>query len=215
MRIEFDRDSHSYHVEGRRVPSVTQVLASQNDWSHVNAMVLEAKAALGRDVHEALHLMVLGELDWRSLDPAVAPYVRSGQRFLREYGLDGVTVLGAELQVASRTLGVAGTLDLYGHAKLDDGPPTRPRYRNYEVFVDWKIAETVPSTVGPQLAAYQKLYDETFRPRSRARFASKRLCVRLTPTGYKVDRLEDWHSDYMLFVSCFNAFTARERKSYG
>lgn len=215
MAIEFEPVTHTYRVDGRRVPSVTQVLASQNDWSHINALVLEAKAQLGRDVHHALHLLAHGHLDWRSLDGAVAPYVRSGQRFLHEYGRGGITVLGAEVPVASRTLGVAGTLDLYGHATLDDGPPTRSRWRTYEVFVDWKIAEVMPSTVGAQLAAYQKLYDETFRPRSKARFATKRLCVRLSPDGYKVARLEDWHSDYTLFVSCFNAFIARERKSYG
>jgi hypothetical protein len=212
MGIEFDEPSHTYAVDGRSVPTVTQVLAHKNDWSMINPLILEAKAELGRDVHRAMHLLAIGELNWKTLDPAVLPYVRSGERFIREYRL---TVLAAELPVASRSLGCAGTLDVFGQAVLDDGTPTHPRLRTYEVFVDWKIAEVMPTTVGPQLAAYKKFYDETFRGRSRARFAHKRLCVRLGHDGFKVDRLEDWYGDYMEFLRCFNTFRAEERKRYG
>src|SRR5919107_2807324 len=94
MGIEFDEPSHTYAVDGRSVPTVTQVLAHKNDWSMINPLILEAKAELGRDVHRAMHLLAIGELNWKTLDPAVLPYVRSGERFIREYRL---TVLAAEL----------------------------------------------------------------------------------------------------------------------
>jgi hypothetical protein len=202
MQIDFHEATHSYRIDGRSVPSVTQVLAPQNDWSHVDAWVLEAKAALGRDVHTAMHLLAVGQLDWTSLDPAVLPYVRSGDRFIREYGLN---IIAAETAVGCKALGIAGMLDAYG----------RKMFRNlwYDVFVDWKIAETVPTTVSAQLAAYQYLYYRTFMPAGR-RAPAKRLCVRLSHTGYKVDTFKEYDRDFSLFTSCRNTFMHKER-SYG
>src|SRR5262245_30523239 len=47
VQIDFDAAHHAYSIDGKPVPSVTQVLAPQNDWSHVDAWALEAAAALG------------------------------------------------------------------------------------------------------------------------------------------------------------------------
>jgi hypothetical protein len=198
MLISFDADRHAYEIDNVSVPSVTQVLESQNDWSHVPAWQLEAARCLGRDVHAALSLLASDSLDWASLDPAVEPYVRGAERFLRE---TGATVLASELVVGSKTLGVAGTLDLL---MLWDG---------FEYLIDWKISAAVPSTVGAQLAAYQRLYADTFR-KGRRLLKSRRACVRLKHNDYSCTAMNENNGDWNLFQSCLNAYKHRQRRSY-
>lgn len=198
MNICFDSDRHAYTIDGVGVPSVTDVLSSQNDWSMIPAWQLEAARCLGRDVHAAVNLLAREELDWDSLDPAVTPYVRGAERFLRESG--GV-VLGSELIVGSKELGVAGTLDLL------------MLWDRTEYLIDWKVSASVPSTVGAQLAAYQRLYAATFR-KGRRLLNSRRLCVRLKPNDYSCQRMDENNGDWSLFQSCLNAYKHRQRRSY-
>ena len=198
MNITFHEQTHAYTVDGVSVPSVTQVLEPQNDWSHVDAVALECARCLGRDVHQAINLLACNVLDWESLDPAIATYVRGAERFLKESG--GV-VLASELRVASKVLGVAGTLDLVMH------------WGGWEYFIDWKVSAAVPSTVGAQLAGYQRLYSETFRGGRRLTRA-RRLCVRLKPNGYTSTRMNDQNGDDALFIACFTTFKHRERRHY-
>lgn len=198
MKIDFHAATHTYALDGVRVPSVTEVLAPQNDWSHVEPWVLEAAGAIGRDVHAAVNLMVRGALDWDSLDPVIAQYVRGAQRFLQA---SGAVVLASEQPVASKALGVAGTLDLL------------VMWNGWHYFIDWKVSATVPSTVGAQLAAYQQLYCETFLG-GRKLVRSRRMCVRLKHNAYSVQRMHEDNGDWSLFVSCLNTFKHRQRRSY-
>jgi hypothetical protein len=198
VHIAFDAPTHTYTIDGARVPTVTQVLAPQNDWSHVEPWVLEAAGAIGRDVHTAVNLMVRDALDWDSLDETIAKYVRGARRFLEESG--GV-VLASEQAVGSTKYGVAGTLDLF------------MIWGGWHSFIDWKVSATVPSTVGAQLAAYQQLYADTFR-KGRKLVRSRRLCVRLKPDDYSVQRMDEFNGDWALFQSCLNTFKHRERRSY-
>jgi hypothetical protein len=201
--IEFYEHDHAYRINGRRVPSVTQVLDHLNDWSQIPAIDLETKRVLGRDVHVACNLLVRGQLDWSSLDPAVRPYVRAAELFLQE---NICAPLASELRVASPLLGVAGTLDLY--AEHHDGGLW---------YIDWKISETVPSTVGAQTAAYEVLHrctvDPTFKP-WHARPRSKRACVRLGMETYRIEILSYFERDWSTFISCVNNWKHREAK-YG
>lgn len=201
-RIEFDEGPHTYRVDGRPVPSVTQLLDHLNDWSHVPAIDLECARALGRDVHHACNLLARGSLDFRSLDSTVRPYVDAAAKFLEE---SPAIVIGAELRVASTVLGVAGTMDLLMHR--DD----------VIYYVDWKTSAAVPSTVGPQLAAYEVLYNCFTNPHftlSSRRRKAKRLCVRLGMGTYRVDVLDDFRKDWATFASCLTVWKHRERK-YG
>lgn len=196
--ISFEAERHAYAIDGVSVPSVTEVLAPQNDWSHVDAWALEAARCLGQDVHAAVNLLARDALDWESLDPAIAAYVRGAERFLKA---SGAVVLASEQVVASKSLGVAGTLDLF------------VLWNGWHYFIDWKVSATVPSTVGAQLAAYQQLYCETFRS-GRKLVRSRRACVRLKPDAYTVDRIDEPNGDWSLFLSCLNAYKHRQRRSY-
>lgn len=200
--IEFDARSHEYRMHGRRVPSVTQVLDQLNDWSKIDPFTLAMKAADGRDVHAACNLLVREQLDWSSLPKHIADYVTGAAAFLDEFG--GV-VRASEQIVGTDLLWCAGTLDLLIERN------------DWLYFIDWKICETVPSTVGPQLAGYEVLYhcqrDPQYRP-WHPRPKSKRICVRLRPGTYAVDRQVDFQGDYATFLSCLNNWKHREAK-YG
>lgn len=188
--IDFQQGNHTYRLNGRAVPSVTGILAPLNDWSHVDPLVLATKAADGRDVHAACDLLVREQLDWSSVCNHIRPYVEAAAAFLAEFG---GTVIASEAQVASGLLGIAGTLDIV----IERG--------GCLYFIDWKISQICPTTVGPQLAAYEVLFhctrDAQFRP-WHPRPKSKRLCLRLGADGrYKCDWKSAFKVDWNIFTT--------------
>lgn len=75
-RFEFDPVAHRYTLDGRVLPSVTQILRGLDDFSHVPARVLERARDRGTRVHSACNLDVLGTLDEATVDDEVAPRTR-------------------------------------------------------------------------------------------------------------------------------------------
>lgn len=183
--IAFDASAHAYTLNGRAVPSVTQVLARFEDWSGIPQANLDFARARGQHVHEAMALLARDELDWGSLDEELLPYVEGGRRFLVE---SGVTVLGSEYVLGSSSLRVAGTLDLLGIL------------RNAEGIFDFKVTAALPRTVGPQTAGYDLLLRDTFGKKKR-----KRYCVLLKPYDYRLVKLDD-PTDENRFVSALNCY---------
>jgi hypothetical protein len=183
MALEFNKERHEYQLDGKPLPSVTQVLDPLCNFSKVDPQVLEAARVFGNHVHDAMALLVRDELDWTSLDPALVPYILGGKRFLDE---SGVTIIASEMRLADRTLRYAGTLDIVG------------MWRNAESLFDWKATATIPDTVGPQTAAYNRLYSARFGMPTR-----KRFCVQLRPNDYRVVPLTD-PADWSIFQSALN-----------
>lgn len=192
MALTFERETHTYRLDGTVVPSVTQVLEQIQMLDGIPPDVLERARIRGQHVHEAMALLVRDDLDWESLDPELVPYLEGGKRFLEE---SGIVVIASELQVYCPITRCAGTLDLFGE------------WRNSEVIVDFKATSDVPAPVGPQTAGYDFLYDATFTKSRRRR---KRYCVQLTPRGYKVEPLND-PADYPMFISCLNLWHWRNK----
>jgi hypothetical protein len=190
MPLQFDAETHTYTLDGKRLPSVTEVLEPLIDYSRVPRDVLEHARIRGQHVHEAMALLVRDDLDWSSLDPELVPYIEGGKRFLDESGL---VVIASELRVACGRIGCAGTLDLLAH------------WRNSEAIIDWKATSAVPPTVGPQTAAYDRLYLSMFGGRPR-----KRYCVQLRPNDYKIHALTD-PADWSIFQSALNIHHWRQR----
>lgn len=192
--ITFDAERHAYRVDGKPVPSVTQCLDWLVDWSKVPADVLFYKSAIGTAVHEAVHLDCRGVLDDAALDPVLRPYLAQWRKFLAE---SGYTVLRSEMRV-SHPLGFAGTLDLIlGRVER------RNILRRY--VTDIKTAAAIPPTAGPQTAAYQAAYTETFYQRT-----DGRRVLRLWPDGYRLDVLNDL-ADWSIFMSALNLTKWRTR----
>ena len=188
MIVTFEPARHEYRIDGRLVPSVTQVLEPLNDFGAVPAEVLDRAAEFGTHVHQAIALMLRNDLDWSSLDGDLEPYVRQAEKFIVESRLQ---VLAAERVVANARLGYAGTLDLLAYWK-----------RNHCV-IDWKTG-ALPRTVGPQTAAYQAAVGK-LDPNPR-----KRYCVQLTRERYVVHALDD-PADLSVFTSALNLYHWRRK----
>lgn len=192
MRLEFDKSAHAYTVNGQAVPSVTQVLAPLEILDGIPQAVLERARVRGQHIHEAMALLVRDDLDWSSLDPDLMPYIEGGKRFLEE---SGAVVIASEMRVACPLIRCAGTLDLLAH------------WRDADSLIDFKATATVPATVGPQTAAYERLYQAMHSCRPK-----KRYCVQLKPGDYKVHPLTD-PADWIVFQSCLNIYHWRSKNA--
>lgn len=195
MDLHFDEPSHTYTLNGRRVPSVTQVLDPLIVLDGIPWDVLEAARIFGNHVHLACHLYNCGTLDWDSLDPVLASYVRGFVRFLTDTGF---IVLASEERVASVKMGYAGTLDLRG---LLPKPKSKLR-----CVIDIKSTDQLPRTVGPQTAAYEAAYLEGTGEKT-----DRRYCLHLRPDRYTLVSLKDGAGaqDLTVFVSALNLYRWR------
>lgn len=107
--LQFDAEHHTYTFEGRRVPSVTQLLEPiKPDFSMVPPDVLEAKRLLGTVVHEACQFDDEGDLDDETVPEAVDPYLSAWRKFRAD---TGAVILANERKMYHPALGYAGTVD--------------------------------------------------------------------------------------------------------
>lgn len=192
MQLDFDKAAHAYTLNGRAVPSVTQVLEPLDMFDGIPAYALEAARERGQFVHEAMALLVRDALDWSSLDVEILPYIEGGSRFLAE---SGCVVLASEQRVACAKIGCAGTFDLLAHL------------RDAECLIEFKATAALPRSVGPQTAAYERLYQAMHGGRTR-----KRYCVQLKPRDYRVYPLTD-PADWSVFQSCLNIHHWRNKNA--
>lgn len=187
MRIEFEPVAHVYHMDGVRVPSVTQVLQLLEDFSGIPPHILEAARVFGSHVHDAVALDIRGRLDWRTLDVALVPYVEAWRRFKAD---SGFVILASEAVVGHRLHRFAGKLDLRGILN------------KHRALIDIKSGQ-LPRTVGPQTAAYDVAGADTHGIKSQRRY-----CLQLNPSlpcGYKLHPLTN-QSDWSMFLSALNCW---------
>ena len=199
MNVTFDEPSHTYRIDGVEVPSVTQCLQLLDPFQKVDRAVLEAARSFGHHVHKAMALLLKDKLNWSALDPALVPYIEGGAEFLRLN--PDFLVTAVEKVVFSKSLGVAGTIDL----------TAEDEHRSY--VIEWKATADQPWTAGPQTAAYERLLSVDAALNREARFAerigrTRRLCVVLKPGRYDTVVLSD-PADWNTFLSCLNVTKAR------
>jgi hypothetical protein len=192
MHLLFDKSTHTYELNGRAVPSVTQVLEPLEMFDGIPSHVLEAARERGQFVHEAMALLVRDALDWSSLDVSLVPYIEGGKRFLEE---SGAVVIASEMRVACPKIRCAGTFDLLAYL------------RDAECLIEFKATAALPRTVGPQTAAYERLYAAMHAGKPR-----KRYCVQLKPGDYRVHPLTD-PADWSVFQSCLNIHYWRNKNA--
>lgn len=186
-RIEFDAANHLYTVDGRRMPSVTQILkAFDRGFDFVSADVLRAKADIGTAVHKACELDDLGTLDERSLDESVRPYLEQ-YRLFRDHCR--VTVLAIEHVVYSR---------LHGFIGANDRLLRTPKFRCAVVDVKtgikrgWHQLQTAGYAVAAEAPEEADAVDGRF-------------CLYLSPDQYRLDPHTDVR-DRAVFLNFVQAY---------
>ena len=145
--IHFDEATHTYSLDGKKLPSVTEICGLLNNWGDINPAILMQAARRGTVVHEYCELADYGvDEDGIECEPELAGYVIAYMRFLRDYRPLWEMV---EQRVYSEQFGFAGTLDRYGTI---DGKP---------VLLDIKTSSSVNKLTkiiwACQLSAYQLL----------------------------------------------------------
>ena len=140
-RLTFQEEDHRYFLDGRPIPSNTQILKAEG-------LVNDAfYTADGRDrgifVHAACWYLCEGALDWKTVDPDHVGYVKAFERFLREneFGIDY-----NELPVWGSP-GFGTRLDIIGVGEFQ----INGDFRRRRVIIDIKTG-AVPAWVELQLA---------------------------------------------------------------
>lgn len=182
--FRFDPEAHEYWLNGRRLPSVTEVLNDLVDYSRVAPEVLEHKRQVGEALHEAIALG--DDLDMGSLDPAVEPYYAAWQRFVSETGYEP---LEFEQQGYHETYYFAGTWDQIG------------TFNGKLALPDIKTLAVDTPVTSLQTAAYAAIRDQHQRKKVRQRFA-----LQLTPDRNPPYRLHEHKdpADFKTFLACLS-----------
>ena len=187
--IEFDEPSHTYTIDGKVIPSVTQILAPLTDLSKIPWAVLEAKRRLGTDVHKAAELYDNGRLDESSVSDRARPYLEAYKSFL---SATGAVVLLNEHRVYHPIRHYAGTLD-----RLYD-------IDGVEWLVDIKTSSQIYRATGPQLFAYMMAGE--------LKSGTRRAALQLKPDGsYRLHEFSN-HEDWDIFIACQRIHKYKEQQ---
>jgi hypothetical protein len=151
--LTFDEAKHEYRVDGRVVPSVTQILKRvfPDVYSGIPAHILDRKARLGTAVHKTIELELAGRLDYTTIHAEVQPYFESWLQWWES--LANKSTLGSERRIHCEAGGYCGAIDWDG--EIDGSLWT----------IDWKITNHRMPTHRLQIAGG---YAFGYRPENRA-----------------------------------------------
>lgn len=185
MPLEFDAATHTYTLDGRVLPSVTQVLKEARicDYSMIPQAVLQFAAERGTAVHLATQLLDEGDLDVESLDPVLAPYVQAWEKFKAETGFVSERI---EKRIVNETYFYAGTYDRVGIGIFQGGR---------RGIVDIKSGILLPGH-HVQLAAYAEAMGEPA--------TTRRMLVQLRPDGqYRIEETprSEFQRNFKVFLA--------------
>ena len=114
--IEFNEEKHIYTVDGKVVPSVTDICSpiTADHYGSINSAVLEMASRRGTAVHEATELIDLGAMP--EDDPEIDGYVNAYLDFLLDYQprWEYIEWIG-HYEDLNYDLNFCGTVDRAGH----------------------------------------------------------------------------------------------------
>lgn len=169
---------------------------------HVSREQLTELAAAGRDVHMVCEDIARGKAsDYWSALPAVAPYARSFQKFVKDFDFQVELI---EHRLNHPYLGYTGRLDQAGWIFA------RSRSRRRAVIIDVKRGAPAPSH-RYQTVAYAELVDQSGLLGKEK--ISERWCIYLGTEGYVPQRHNDRMQDFQYFTALLT--TARIRQASG
>ncbi len=188
--LQFDEATHTYRLNGRKVPSVTEVIRAvlaPSEYANVPAHVLQHAADRGTAVERMIELDLRDELDEGSLAPEIVPYWEAWHQFpMRQAWRESECQFQGSVVNTDR--GYAGTYDLFIPAE--------------RTLIDIKATAMLPHTVGAQTAAYADAIaiDEPIR----------RYCLHVKPDGCRLHPLTD-KSDSADFLAALRVYNWRLR----
>ena len=185
-KITFDEATHTYYVDGVKVPSVSEIIAPLRDFSGIDPEVLRKAQDRGKAVHKACELHDLGTLGDLGPDAAVIePYLKAWLKFS---GSDWEWISIEEIKYHSKLV-YCGTADRIGI------------YRGEHVCgVDIKATAKSHAATGVQLGAYELLWGEPFH---------KRIGVRLKRDG--TFEATEYPDETVTFRSLLNVWKWKQR----
>lgn len=195
--LSFDADTHTYALDGRRLPSVTQVMDSTvTNYAGIPPAILEYKSALGVAVHRACELYDIDDLDESSIDPVVVPYLSAWKSFISDTAFK---IEWNETQVYSRRYGYAGTLDRFGKIK------------RVGALIDIKTVTALSPATGVQLAGYERAARDSL---ALGTMAINRYAVQLRPDGtYRMQKYDD-QNEFAVFLACLQIHNFKVKHGY-
>lgn len=196
----FHEPTHTYMLDGMKLPSVTQVLRPMYDFRMIPQEVLEAKAELGTNVHRACELLDNDDLDEDSEDgrsalEPIAGYLEGYKHFKSD---KKPAVIANEQRLYHPGHRYAGTID-------------RRYAMGGDIWdVDLKSTVAMSPLVGVQTAAYAEMFKaHNGTPKQ----PTRRGALQLFPDGkYKLWEFND-PSDFAVFLSLLTIHRFKERHS--
>jgi hypothetical protein len=194
--LTFDEKEHIYRWNGVIVPGVTTIIGEWvkivigGERYHVNkftgvvipSRVMEEAGAKGTDLHKGSQLILQGGIDWNSLVPEYIGPLRQFEKFLSDFD---IKPLYTELPFYHPKYGYAGTIDIIA------------TYQKALAFIDIKTGES--STVGPQVAAYER--GHCAQDRYIGRTTRYALWLPKDGSSYKFEQLTK-ENDFEFFKAC-------------
>lgn len=188
--LAFREATHTYTLDGRVLPSVSQVLRQVVDFSRVPPEILERKRQIGVALHAAIELG--DDLDPDSLDELVVPFYSAWRRFMDDTGYKPRL---NEHPIYSVKYNYAGKPDTVG------------KLGRREALIDYKSAWDLHPATGLQTAAYLNgLWEMDLCDRDLPRFA---LQLRHNGT-YRLEPLTD-PNDFSVFLSLLSLWNWKQR----
>lgn len=146
--VFFDKDTHTYLVDGEEVVNTTEILSPlHQSYKSISPGVLELAANRGKAVHEATELIDMGEEPEVPFE--IAGYIEAYIDFLSVYRPTWIEI---ESIVYNEAEGYIGTLDRLGYFSNDD------RLNLVDIKTSAATRESITSAC-LQTYAYAKAYD--------------------------------------------------------
>ena len=188
--VDFEESAHLYTINGRILPSVTQIMSplSAMIYGNVPSPTLAEAADRGSRVHEQVEHIVKYGIE--ETEPDTDGYVQAFKAFSADHS---PTWAASEYRTYHKILLYAGTLDLIGHVTPDDGT-------GFDV-VDLKTTSKLyKMMLSTQLGAYaEALKSHGLKVRNVYGLQLKR------DGNYVLEHLEP---NYKLFLHCMAVYNA-------
>lgn len=151
MKIDYDHDTHRYWIDGAPVPSITQSLRclAYDEFDFVEEAKLRAKADQGTSLAKAIEDFCRHDVDLDRYDPDV---LDDFDAFVEWHRSSKAKIIHCETIVGSKRWGFAGRLDMVAELPGVSGL----------CMIDNKRTYNPPATGGPQTAAQEIAFRETF-----------------------------------------------------